>query len=172
MDQFRRLRPRDTNIEAGVTFAPQELTFHVFKEQGLNTFDEHLAAQHMDNGRLLVKTLVIATVPLVELLDQYVPHNTQIDLLTIDVEGLDYDVLRSNDWDRYSPAFVLVECLDILTLDSVGSNIVTQFLSERHYSSVAKTAHTVLYKRMLSCEEINRQSGGAETMTSHERSGT
>jgi FkbM family methyltransferase len=145
---FRRLRPRDINVEAAVNSVSQELTFYIFKEPELNTFDKNIALEHADEGRSIIKKVAIKTVPLVKLLDQHVPHNTRIDLLSIDAEGLDYEVLKSNDWDRYLPEYILIECLGISTLDDVGSNKVTLFLSEHHYSSVSKTAHTVLYRLM------------------------
>ena len=148
MRMFRRLRPRDINVEAAVNSVSQELTFHIFKEPGLNTFDKNLASRHIGEGRSLIKKVGIVTVPLAKLLDQYLPHNTSIDLLTIDVEGLDYDVLMSNDWDRYVPSYVLIECIGLSSLDEISSNEVTKFLSKYNYSSVAKTIHTVLYKRV------------------------
>lgn len=148
MRAFRRIRPRDINVEAAVSSSSQKLTYYLFREPGLNTLDRSLALQHVGEGRPIVKEIGTVTVPLVELLERYVPPNTRIDLLTVDVEGLDFDVLSSNDWERYSPDYVLVECLDVLTLDKVASNRVTEFLLDHHYSSVAKTIHTVLYKRI------------------------
>lgn len=148
MRAFRRVRPRDINVEAAVSSSSQELTYYLFREPGLNTLDGSLALQHEGTGRPIVKEISIVTVPLVQLLDKYVPLNTRIDLLTVDVEGLDLEVLSSNDWERYSPDYVLVECLDVQTLDKVASDKVAEFLSDHHYSSVAKTIHTVLFKRM------------------------
>jgi len=37
----------------------------------------------------------------------------------------------------------------MLPFDKICSDRVTQFLSERNYSGIAKTIHTVLYKRTL-----------------------
>jgi hypothetical protein len=38
--------------------------------------------------------------------------------------------------------------LGTVTLEKVLSHPVTRLLSEHHYSAVAKTLHTVFYKRM------------------------
>ena len=149
MRMFRRVRPRDINIEVGVSSRRQELTYYVFNEPALNTFNKDLALERVAGIYSIIKELKIPTAPLGELLDQYVPANTKIDLLTIDVEGLDYDVLRSNDWSRYSPEFVLVECFDSLTLDQVKSDPVAALLLGHHYSVVAKTMHTVLFRLTL-----------------------
>ena len=110
MQMFKRVRPRDINVEAGVSSTRQELTYYVFNEPALNTFKKDLALERAGGIYSIIKEVKIVTAPLGELLDQYLPAKTEIDLLTIDVEGLDYEVLRSNDWSRYSPEFILVEC--------------------------------------------------------------
>jgi FkbM family methyltransferase len=148
MREFRRLRPRDINIEAAVASVNRDLTFYVFQDPTVNTLDRDMALQHIKDGRLLDREVVVRTKSLAQLLDEYIPDNTKIDLLTIDVEGLDLDVLGSNDWNRYTPDYVLIECLDTLTFAEVSSNALTEFLAKRCYSPVAKTVHTVLYKRM------------------------
>jgi FkbM family methyltransferase len=148
MREFRRLRPRDTNIEAAVADVKRDLTFYVFQDPTVNTLDKGMALQHIKDGRVLAGEVLITTKSLAELLDQYLPDNGKIDLLTIDVEGFDLEVLTSNDWTRFTPDFVLIECLDALTFAEVSSSAVTEFLSKQYYSPVAKTVHTVLYKRM------------------------
>jgi hypothetical protein len=41
-------------------------------------------------------------------LDKYVPPGQEIDFLSVDVEGLDYDVLLSNNWQKYRPKVIVV----------------------------------------------------------------
>jgi FkbM family methyltransferase len=146
MRMFRRLRPRDINIEAAVSSACEELTYYIFKDPALNTFDKQLALKWAAEKSFITQEVTIVPVPLRKLLDQYVPRNVKIDLLTVDVEGLDYDVLKSNDWNRYSPEYILVECLDALTFDSESSDPIRQFLAEQHYLMTAKTKNTVLFR--------------------------
>jgi FkbM family methyltransferase len=151
MRKFLRIRPRDINIEAAVSSVSKELTYYVFEEPALNTFDQQLALKWAAEKSRLTREIKIVPVPLWKLLDEYVPKNTKIDLLTVDVEGFDYDVLQSNDWTRYSPEYILVECLGGLTFDAESSDPIRLFLAERHYAMTAKTMNTVLYK--LVCSE-------------------
>jgi hypothetical protein len=88
----------------------------------------------------------VATEPLSRILDRNMPKNTRIDILTIDVEGFDYEVLRSNDWDRYSPDYVLIECLGTLAVIEIQTNPIARFLADRRYGLVAKTANTTIFK--------------------------
>ena len=146
MALFKRLRPRDINIEAAVSPTSQELIYYRFNEPALNTFRKDLALERVSKTYSIIEEVNILTVPLWQLLDQHVPAGTKIDLLTVDVEGLDYDVLRSNDWGRYSPEFILVECLGAQTQEQASSDPVAQLLLGQHYSIVAKTMNTVLFR--------------------------
>jgi len=89
----------------------------------------------------------MVTAPLGELLAKHVPPNVSIDLLTVDVEGLDYDVLHSNDWHRYSPEFILVECFQSATMGQLELDPIARLLFDQGYSIVAKTKNTVLFKQ-------------------------
>jgi FkbM family methyltransferase len=147
MSEFRRLRPRDVNVEAAVATANQELTFYLFNDPALNTFERDLALQRADGKYKIIRELNLATVPLWQVLDRYVPGGVSIDVLSIDVEGLDYDVLRSNDWARYRPEFVLAE-IEALTVEDAITHRVSVLLADQGYAFVAKTKNTVIFKRM------------------------
>ena len=41
--------------------------------------------------------------------DDYLPNNTDIDIMSIDVEGAELDVLRGNDWTRSAPKLLIIE---------------------------------------------------------------
>lgn len=155
MQIFRRIRPRDINVEAAVSSVTQELTYYIFADPALNTFDRELASKWASEKSFITQEVKILPVPLWKLLDQYVPPNVAIDLLSVDVEGLDYDVLQSNDWDRYSPEYILVECLDTMAFDSDCSDPIRQFLSDRCYKPTAKTKNTMLFIRSRSKEETD-----------------
>jgi FkbM family methyltransferase len=152
MKAFQRVRPRDINVEAAVSSTRQELTYYRFNEPALNTFKRDLALERACGSYKIIEEIKIVTVPLGELLDRYVPAGTKIDFLTIDIEGLDYDVLRSNDWSRYSPEFILAECIDASTFAQAESDPVAELLREHHYSMVAKTMHTILFMRTVASE--------------------
>jgi FkbM family methyltransferase len=148
MAVFRWIRPRDINVEAAASSSSKELTYYIFNEPALNTFNKALALERQSSGHCISGEVTIMTSPLWQLLDQYVPPHTKIDLLTVDVEGLDYDVLLSNDWGRYSPEFILAECIGRPTLDKTNLDPIAQLLSKQHYLMIAKTMYTVLFRLM------------------------
>ena len=77
--------------------------FYIFNEGALNTFDQDVAMQrHNDtsNNYQIIEKKEIQTKTLSEILDLYLPKNQKIDFFSIDVEGLDFEVLKTNDWNK------------------------------------------------------------------------
>jgi Methyltransferase FkbM domain len=64
--------------------------------------------------------------------------------MSIDVEGRDLDVLRSNDWQRYRPEVILVESITG-DLDKIAGDASSQFLKTVGYRIYAKTVYTCFY---------------------------
>lgn len=151
MKLFKRLRPSDVNLEIPVGSDSKRLTYFVFNEPALNGFDARLSHQRDSSGNafFIVKTMDLETRSLASILDEFLPPNTAIDFLSIDVEGLDLDVLQSNNWYKYRPAVVLVEILES-TLSELFSSDINVFMEGHGYKVYAKAVNTVIYKRCMS----------------------
>jgi FkbM family methyltransferase len=146
MRKFNKVRPRDINIECGVAGASGKLMYHRFNEPALNTFDA-AEAEHKNKPPYQVVDIVeVAVERLDDLLARHLPVGQQIDFLSVDVEGKDEEVLRSNDWNHYRPRYILAETLrtDMLNLTSCP---VVQFLKGVGYTPVAKAYNTSFFAR-------------------------
>ena len=122
----------------------------MFDDPALNGFSKDLSLDRKDKTDYkIVSTKELESVPLKEILDRHVPEGTQIDFLSIDVEGWEMEILQSNDWDKYRPKVVLIEQLGT-SLGSLENDGISQFMREKHYSLYAKTINTVFY--LESCE--------------------
>jgi Methyltransferase FkbM domain len=73
------------------------------------------------------------------------PKGRMIDFMSVDVEGFDLQVLRSNDWSRYRPEFVLVEALEF-NLERASQHPVHIFMNGIGYELAAKTLNTIFYR--------------------------
>ncbi len=147
-DEFNRVRSRDINLELGIAATEGELEFSVFKEAALNTFDPTVARDRIENaGYERLKTVTVRTRPLASVLDEYMPPNTTIDFMSVDVEGLDLEVLQSNDWERYRPAIVLAEACDHLEVTDAVESELSQFLISQGYVATSKLMHTLGFIR-------------------------
>jgi hypothetical protein len=70
---------------------------------------------------------------------------SKLEFLSNNIRGLDLQVLRSNDWARYRPAFVLVEALDF-KLENAAQQPLHIFMGDIDYELVAKTLNTLFYR--------------------------
>ncbi len=147
MRAFQRSRPDDVNVEAAVSDVPQTLQFFIFNEPALNTFDPKMAAERDGvQGYHVVRTVQIQTRTLASLLGEQLPANRAIDFLSVDVEGLDLQVLRSNDWQRFRPTLVLAEDVTASSWKQIGTSAVTHFLEQQGYEPFARTPRTTFYQ--------------------------
>jgi len=146
MRLFRRFRPDDVNLEMGVSEQPGQLEFFVFAEAALNTFDAALASSRRAEGWAFVGKTLVECQPLATIIEIHLPHlqSSQVDLLTIDAEGLDLQVLRSNDWVRYRPRVIVVEILGGDLSEMLRSDTVT-FLAGVGYSPSARLYNSVVF---------------------------
>ncbi len=143
---FRRYRQKDINIQKGVSLKEEQLLYYVFEETALNTFSEDKANEYIKAGLRLVKKSPIETVPLHIILDANLPAGTTIDFLTIDTEGLEMEVLQSNNWEKYKPAFVILEAHTIEVKKHFSSE-VNLFMENLNYQLVGKTYFSYIYKK-------------------------
>lgn len=145
MVAFNRSRPSDINICAGVADVPGRMTFHRFNEPALDTFDAALAAERTAMpGYRLADRIDVDVRRLDDLLTTHLPVGQTIDFLSVDVEGFDLQVLRSNDWTRFRPKVLLVEARGARVEDFDADPACT-FARSVGYYAIAKTVNTVIF---------------------------
>ena len=143
---FQRERTRDINLQIGVAESPATLTYYLFDEPALNTFDESLKRDREATTPYRVAgTRRVPVERLDTILARELPKGQAIDFLSVDVEGLDLQVLRSNDWRAFRPRFVLVEALDF-RLEQAGGHPTHAYMKSVGYELVAKTLNTLFYR--------------------------
>ncbi len=132
------LRPKDINIEVCIGIQPgQEVNFHTFEAPALNTFDEAMALRARQGGARPRGTHKLKTMTMAQCLEKHLPKGQKIDFLSIDIEGVDELVLRSNDWNRFSPKAIIFESHKI-DLNSLSKDPLITFLSNLGYKIVGK----------------------------------
>lgn len=145
MELFRRQRPHDVNLEIAIGPTDgEELTYYMFNEPTLNTFDPVMAQQARSAQYVLKRCVSVKTVTLRSVLEQYLKPNQSIDFLSVDVEGFDLEVLQSNDWEKFNPAFVVAESC-YTTLEQNATSPLTLLLGGHGYGIVSKTANSLIY---------------------------
>ena len=145
MKRFDRTRSRDINIEKAISEKKQSLKYYAFNESALNGFSKELSEQRNGkSGYFLKFTCDLETSTLEEVLDNNLSENQEIDFLSIDVEGLDFEVLKSNNFEKYRAKLILIELFGA-GFSSIEGNEVFIYLEKIDYSIYAKTNNTVIF---------------------------
>jgi len=143
MAAFERDRPRDINIcsTVGRERGTAEVTF--FHEPAVNSLDLKI----IEDFKLHFEVRGIKTVDLLPLRDTFGAHlkpDQTMDLMTIDVEGLEFDVLLSNDWNLYRPSAVSVE-VHHFKIAEADKSPVFQLLTGLGYGLTSHVIGTSIY---------------------------
>lgn len=156
MKLFNRFRSRDINLEHAISDKAEKLVFYQYHEDSANSFSKDFINKVQATGGAdysIKNEIAINTLTLKEVLDKYLPAGQEIDFLSVDVEGMDFRVILSNDWDKYRPKVVVVELLGE-TIKDIYNNEITQFLEKLGYEVCAKT---VIWKNLSSVFFIDRE---------------
>ena len=92
-----------------------------------------------------MNTIDVSSFSLSKILNEHLPFEQKIDFLSVDVEGLDLQVLESNDWDKYRPKVVLAEVLGA-SLNTIKQDPVYKYLTNQGYILFSKLIHTCIFK--------------------------
>lgn len=145
MKLFRQFRARDINLEIPVSNSDSVLTYYAFNEPALNSFSKDLSQERNGkNGYFIQQEIKLKTSKLSAVLDNHLPIGTEIDFLSIDVEGFDFEILQSIDWNKCKPKIILVEILGS-NLFQIENSEISLYLQKHGYVAFSKTVNTIFF---------------------------
>lgn len=116
--KFKSIRRNDINLNVGVGKEVGSLDLHIMSSRTLNTFSDAEAAEYESQGFTVEKKISVPIMTINQILSQFSKRSP--DLLSIDVEGMDYEILSSLDFSQYRPVVICVETI-IFSNTGVGS---------------------------------------------------
>lgn len=142
---YKKIRKRDTAIGVGVGKEDSLADYFIFDHPAVNTFDPDTAELNQEVGRRLLETKPVAILTLEKVLTDYLPKGEEVDLLSVDTEGMDEEVLTSNNWERFRPRVVICEDL---TYDwkNPRSSRVAKLMMKLGYRLFGMTPYSLLFK--------------------------
>ena len=138
MHIFNKKRKKDINIEVPISDEPSELTFYMFSQSSYNSFLKEAAVLHKDK---LIKTEKLYTQKLSDVLFKY--NVKDIDFLSVDVEGFDLKVLKSNNWEKYRPKVIVVEHFAYESNPEISE--IGQYLTKKNYKYYCNTSTNAFF---------------------------
>lgn len=129
---FRFFRPRDTHVSAAITKIDSKVFYYSGGYSAVNFISND------DTPRPGFKRHEIQGLTLSSLFEHYVPKKMTVDFMSVDCEGHDLQVLRSNNWSLYRPSVVIAE--------THFHSEVTDFMVSQGYEVFSWTLASVMYK--------------------------
>jgi FkbM family methyltransferase len=144
VEKLRAARPEDKvlGVGIGVTDAT-EMDFYVMSEPQQNTFDKAHAEKFVrERGYKIEKVIKI---PLVNINRVMAEHfgGAAPDYLSIDVEGLEFEITKTIDFNRFRPKVI---CIETLVAARLAHNPeIAKFMAEKGYDVRGMTYPNTLF---------------------------
>ena len=123
---FDSYRPQDINLDEVVSDVDgSTVFFDIYSEPALNSA---VSGRRAGLEQFFSHTVERVTSRLDTILNKHLPAGVDVNVLSIDVEGLDLQVLMSNNWDIVRPQYVLTET-EVNLMDPNASDVVNYMRS-------------------------------------------
>lgn len=118
-NQIEEHRKGDINLMQGLGESKGELSLRVYHSrdglEGISTFSESMKDDYTSHGNVDNENYTDIMVPVVTLADSLKAINkAHIHFMKVDVEGYEYEVLASNDWNVHRPELICIEANHVM----------------------------------------------------------
>lgn len=142
---FKTIRPKDEVVCCGAGGQNGEMDFFVFDLDNISTFSPVEAEEFKKVGHTIVETKKVPVYTLAHIMSTYAKGRT-VDVLSIDTEGLDLEILKSNDWSAYRPKLIIVEIAEYRKDTAVRTHAAfDEYLQSQQYIKIADTFINGIY---------------------------
>lgn len=154
---FEQERPEDINIHSAIGGSEGEAVYWKFKSPEINTLSKNNIQRQLKKGKEVISKENVKVRTLSDILDENLPDGKDIDLLNIDVEGLDLQTLKSNDWTKFRPIVVLIEDYSI-QISGLENSDIYRYMKDVGYKFFSHTFDTSIYvkKEFIEREPVTK----------------
>lgn len=144
---IKKKRSEDICVNAGVGIKEGVAKYYVIDEPGgqYNTISSKEVALYKSQGHKVIRTDKINLIPINKILKDNL-KGEKLNLLSIDIEGMDFQIIKSLDFSQYLPDCI---CTETTEWGGAGEKEyyqdMTQFLEEKGYVVYAKTEINTIY---------------------------
>lgn len=144
--KFITARPKDYNLNIGIGAKRGNLDFYNLFPDTLSTFSRNDAIKYQKIGFKIIDKSKVKIERLDKILHKF--RNKKIDFLSIDTEGFEMEVLKSNNWKNFKPEII---CIESFTFKSSGLKSrermeIRRFLSKIGYKKVYANDTNIIYQ--------------------------
>ena len=144
---FRKIskaRQRDNNLNIGMAGQRNTLQLHIFSSRTLNTFSKKEAEKYIHEGHEQIAVQEIEVLTFEDVMNQCFDRTP--DFISLDVEGMDMEILQAIDFSTFRPA---VFCIETITYSRSGEGkkltCIDDIMAEQDYMKYADTYINSIY---------------------------
>lgn len=139
--EFLVQRSKDINLNCGVGATSSEADFYVMSTSTLNTFSQDEAERYQSHGtHQIIQTIKMKLRTINDIIDSQ--FSACPNFVSLDVEGLDYVILKSMDFKKFRPE---VFCLETLSFsEDKTERKLTEIIDFMHANGYLTYADTYI----------------------------
>lgn len=139
-------RKHDINLNVGISKKKSQEILFRFTPAVLSTFSGNVTNEFKNTGYDFIGTEKVQTDTLTSVLNKNAA-NKVIDFFSIDTEGYDFVVLKSNNWNKYKPKIICIESEDKHEFEGkTKENEIHQFLTKLNYQLIYNNRINRIYQ--------------------------
>ena len=145
---FNFFRLRDQNINAVISISDDPIIFFEFYESALNgILSQERVSELKKLGFKVKRKKTIRPITIQEVIEKYSLSKRHIDFLKIDVEGLDFEIIKNVELNKLDIELLMIE----KSSKKENENII-KYLRIYSYDIIYKTQRNFIFKKFLKIE--------------------
>ena len=147
LQNFKMHRPEDININIGLSDKESELDFYIMKDETLSTFSKSEADYLIASGKELLEIAKVTVTTLSNILEKHC-QGIFPDFLNIDIEGMDFQILNSLDFDQTYPKVICVESAEYSPIGAGArrNELIDLLVSKGYYEYANTNLNAIMVK--------------------------
>lgn len=141
-DRLRKYRSKDKVLNIGISpnDKKEKMEFFMCEHDVLSTFSENEKNEYQKMGHKIIGSLQIDTIGINEVIQQNSIEKSGLDLMNLDVEGFDFEILNSMNFEAVRPKVIIVETIFHRShLEQSKNQKIIDFLISKNYFIYADT---------------------------------
>lgn len=145
---FNIVRPGDININVGISQEEGELDFYIMEDETLSTFSKSEYELLVNSGKKLKGIQRVKLTTIDKILKAHF-HGKFPDFLSLDVEGMDFEILKSIEFTKSCPKVICVEAAEY---SPVGAgkrkeDLINFLVSHGYYEYANTNLNVIMVKK-------------------------
>ena len=149
IEKFENLRTKDINLNIGIADMESALDFYVIDDPTLSSFSEEECRKFIATGKYHhINTLKIKVTTIQKILDEF-NNGVFPDFLTLDAEGLDFEILETIDYINSAPKVICVEAADYSPIGAGKrrTELIDFLVSKGYYEYANTNLNAIMVKK-------------------------